>query len=130
MPPFLSGDDTRTRWGLLSLGFRYHPLTLKCWLFYMPRLSARLMSTALDDVIVERIDFLQELLMGEDDPAYIRTFQTQIRVLQTAQLDRLEELIAIRKKDLEASKSVFESDRLFAELDALEWLQERASKPR
>lgn len=84
------------------------------------------MSTALDDVIIERIGFLQEQLGAEDHPAYIRTFRTQIKTLQTAQLDRLEELIAIRQKDLEASKNVFESDRIFAELEALEWLQRQA----
>jgi hypothetical protein len=52
----------------------------------------------------------------------------QIRVLQTAQLDRLEELIAIRRKDLEASKNIFETDRLFAELEASEWLQRQAQR--
>lgn len=86
------------------------------------------MSTALDDIIIERIGFLQEQLDVEDNPAYIRTIRAQIWVLQTAQLDRLDELIAIRRKDLEASKNVFETDRLFAELEALEWLQRQAQK--
>lgn len=86
------------------------------------------MSTALDDIIIERIGFLQEQLGVEDNPDYIRTFQAQIRVLQTAQLDRLDELISIRRKDLEASKSVFDADRLFAEIEALEWLQRQAQK--
>ena len=86
------------------------------------------MSTALDDIIIERIDFLQEQLGVEDNPDYLRTFQAQIRVLQTAQLDRLEELIAIRHKDLEASKNIFETDRLLAELEASEWLQRQAQR--
>jgi hypothetical protein len=86
------------------------------------------MSTALDDVIAERIGFLQEQLAGEDDPAYIRTFQTQIYVLKNAQLDRLEELIKIRQTDLQATKDVFAADRIFAEIDALEWLQRQAQK--
>ena len=33
-------------------------------------------------------------------------------------------MIEIRRKDVEASKNVFDADRLFAELEALEWLQD------
>ena len=81
------------------------------------------MSTTPDDAILERISFLKEQLGNEDDPAYIRTFQFQIRILQAAQFDHLDELIAIRRKDLKESKDVRETDRIFAELEALEWLQ-------
>ena len=84
------------------------------------------MSTTLDDLILERISFLKEQLGAEDDPAYIRTFQAQIKVLQNAQLDRLDELVAIRRNDLKTSSSVSEADRIFAELEALEWLQNQA----
>ncbi|HKU49286.1 MAG TPA: hypothetical protein VJP79_05005 [Nitrososphaera sp.] len=84
------------------------------------------MSTTLDDVILEKISFLREQLGAEDDPAFIRTFQAQIRILQNAQIDRLDELIAIRRKDLDAYKSAIEADTVFAELDALEWLQRQA----
>lgn len=86
------------------------------------------MSTALDDMISERIRFLQEQLAGEDDPACIRTFQTQIYILRNAQLDRLDELIRIRQVDLKAAKDVFTTDRILAELDALEWLQRQENK--
>lgn len=82
----------------------------------------------IDDAIVERIDFLKEQLAGEDDPAYIRTWQLQIKVLQNAQLDRLDELIAIRRTDLKSSKGVVEFDNVFAELEALEWLQRRVAR--
>jgi hypothetical protein len=86
------------------------------------------MSTALDDIITERIGFLQEQLAGEDDPSYIRTFQSQIYVLKNAQLDRIDELIEIRQTDLKATKDTFAADRIFAEIDALEWLQRQAKK--
>jgi hypothetical protein len=86
------------------------------------------MSSALDDAIIERIGFLKEQLAGEDDPAYIRTWQAQIYVLENAQVDRLEELIQIRKTDLQQAKNVFDADRIFAELDALEWLQRQSQK--
>lgn len=86
------------------------------------------MSTTLDDVILERISFLREQLDAEDDPAFIRTFQAQIRILQNAQLDRLEELIGVRRKDLKSCTDVVEADRIFSELEALEWLQRQASR--
>lgn len=86
------------------------------------------MSTTLDDIIIDRISFLKEQLGAEDDPAYIRTFQAQIKILQNAQLERLDELISIRRKDLKECKDVVESDRIFAELVALEWLQRQAAR--
>ena len=86
------------------------------------------MSTTLDDAIMARIAFLQDQLAGEDDPAYIRTFITQIRILRNAQLDRLDELIAIRKNDLKTCNNVIASDMIFAELEALEWLQRQAAR--
>ena len=86
------------------------------------------MSTTLDDAILERISFLREQLGAEDDTAFIRTFQAQIRVLQNAQLDRLEELIAVRRSDLQSCTAVVEADRIFAELEALEWLQRQAAR--
>jgi len=86
------------------------------------------MSTTLDGVIQDRISFLQEQLGAEDDPAYIRTFRTQIKILQNTQLDRLEELITIRRNDLQACKNAIETENVFAELDALEWLQRQAQR--
>lgn len=86
------------------------------------------MSTTLDDVILERISFLREQLNAEDDPAFIRTFQAQIRILQNAQLDRLEELIGVRRQDLKSCADIIEADRIFAELEALEWLQRQAAR--
>jgi hypothetical protein len=84
------------------------------------------MASMIDGLIQERIEFLKEQLGAEDDPAYIRTFQFQIRILQAAQLDRLDELIGNRQRDLKESKDVRETDRIYAELEALEWLQRQA----
>ena len=84
------------------------------------------MSTAIDDAIIQRISFLREALLIEHKLDNMRTFQAQIRILQTAQLDRLDELIKIRRTDLQVCKNVFDADRLFAELEAPEWLQRQA----
>ena len=86
------------------------------------------MSTTLDDVIMERIAFFREQLQAEDDPAYIRTFRAQINILQNAQLERLDELIAIRRNDLKSCDTAAEADRVFSELEALEWLQRQVAK--
>jgi hypothetical protein len=86
------------------------------------------MSTALDEVIIERIAFLTEQLGAEDDPGYVRTFRAQIFVLQNAQLDRLDELITIRKTDLQQCRNTYEAERVYAELEALEWLQRQVMR--
>jgi len=86
------------------------------------------MSGTVYDAITQRIDFLQQQLAGEDDPAYIRTFITQIRVLRTAQIDRLAELIDLRKTDLMTCANVIQADMILAELEALEWLQRQVLK--
>lgn len=86
------------------------------------------MSTALDDAIIQRISFLREALLVEHKLDNMRTFHAQIRILQTAQLDRLEELIKIRKTDLQNARNTYDADLIFSELDALEWLQRLAQK--
>ena len=86
------------------------------------------MSTTLDDAISERIRFLQDQLGAEDDPAFIRTFQAQIKILQNRELDKLDNLISIRREELQACTNDIESDHIFAELEALEWLQRQAQR--
>lgn len=77
----------------------------------------------MDDAIIDRIAFLQEQISPDNKAVVNQTFQIQINILQKAQLDRLDELVAIRRRDLKDCKSVIHSDRIFAELEALEWLQ-------
>ena len=86
------------------------------------------MSSTLDDAIMDRIAFLQSQISPDNKPIENQTFQIQINVLQKAQLDRLYELIAIRRKDLKECKKITHADRIFAELEALEWLQRQAAK--
>lgn len=71
---------------------------------------------------------MQAELGAEDDPAYIRTFQAQTKILKNAQIDRWDELITIKLKDLRAPKEVAKSDRTFAEIKALEWMKRQDEK--
>jgi len=86
------------------------------------------MKMSIDEAIVQRITFLKDQLACEDDPAYIRTFLTQVKTLQTVQIDTLDELIAIRKIDLKNCVDVVQADMIYAELDVLEWLQRQVMK--
>ena len=86
------------------------------------------MKTSIDDIIVQQITFLKDQLAYEDDSAYIRTFLAQVKTLQTAHLDRLDELIAIRKIDLKNCVGIVQSDMIYAEPDVLELLQRQVMK--
>ena len=81
------------------------------------------MSTIIDEAIKQQIILLQDRLAGEDDPAYIRSFVAQIRTLKTTDVGKLDELIAIRKKDLKDCKNIIHPDTILTELDSLEWIQ-------
>jgi len=71
--------------------------------------------------------FLQERLSIETNPSYRRTFDLQLKVLQNAQIDKLDELVAVRRADLKACKALTDADSVFAELEALEWLQRQVT---
>ena len=83
------------------------------------------MGTVIDDVISERISFLQEQIKPQNKPAMNDTFQLQINILQSADLEKLDRSILMRKEHLKKSKNTRETDRLFVELEALEWLQKK-----
>jgi hypothetical protein len=83
------------------------------------------MGTVIDDVISERISFLQEQIKPENKPAINDTFQLQINILQSTDLEKLDRSILMRKEHLKKSKDTRETDRLFVELEALEWLQKK-----
>ena len=79
----------------------------------------------LHQIIDERISFLKEQINPKNKPEVNSTLQIQIDAIRSAadDLEKVEAIIAQRKSLLKNSKDVHESDRLFAELDGLEWLQ-------
>ena len=76
-------------------------------------------------MIDERISFLKEQINQENKPEVNGTFQLQIDAIRTASqdLEKVESIINQKKELLKNSKDIKETDRLLAELDALEWLQ-------
>jgi hypothetical protein len=82
------------------------------------------MITTLQQIIDEKISFLKEQINHENKPEVNTTFQLQIDAIRSIDdIELIEPIILKKKALLKNSKDVHESDRLFAELDGLEWLQ-------
>jgi hypothetical protein len=82
------------------------------------------MTTTLQQVIDERISFLKEQINPNNKAEVNSTFQLQIDAIRSVNdIEKVEFIILEKKALLKNSKDVHESDRLFAELDGLEWLQ-------
>lgn len=77
----------------------------------------------LQRIIDERISFLKEQINHENKPEVNKTFQLQIDVIRSVDDIEKVESIIMQKKTLLKNKDVHESERLFAELDSLEWPQ-------
>jgi tetrahydromethanopterin S-methyltransferase subunit A len=86
------------------------------------------LSTAIDDAITQRIAFLYKQLAPDNKPEVNDTFQHQINILQTIDLEKLDRSIAMRKEHLKKSKDTHETDRLFCELEALEWVEREVKR--
>lgn len=82
----------------------------------------------LQDTINERVSFLKEQINPSNNPLVNQTFQLQIEILRNADREQLGNLILQKKRKLQNSKSMYETDRLFTELEALEWLQRQVVK--
>ena len=82
------------------------------------------MITTLQQIIDKRISFLKEQINHGNKPEVNTTFQLQIDAIRSIDdIELIEPIILKKKAILKNSKDVHESDRLFAELDGLEWLQ-------
>ena len=89
--------------------------------------SIYMITTTLQQIIDERISFLKEQINPANKPEVNKTFQLQIDAIRSAatadNIEEVESLILQKNEQLKSSKDVYESDRIFAELDGLEWLQ-------
>jgi hypothetical protein len=88
------------------------------------------MITTLQQIIDERISFLKEQINQDNKPEVNRTFQLQIDAIRSVDndIEIVEFIIKEKQALLKNSKDVHESDRLFAELDGLEWLQRQIAR--
>jgi hypothetical protein len=83
----------------------------------------------LQRIIDERISFLKEQINQDNKPEVNKTFQLQIDAIRSVDdIEKVEFIIKEKKTLLKNSKDVHESDRLFAELDGLEWLQRQIER--
>jgi hypothetical protein len=79
--------------------------------------------TTLQQIINERISLLMEQINPENKPQVNETFQLQMDALKSVDdIEKVESIIMQKKPYLKNSKDVHESEKLFAELDGLEWL--------
>jgi hypothetical protein len=83
----------------------------------------------LQQIIDERLSFLKEQINQDNKPEVNNTFQVQIDAIRSIDdLDKVEAIIMQKKNQLKNTKDAHESDRLFAELDGLEWLQRQIER--
>jgi hypothetical protein len=92
------------------------------------------MITTLQQIIDERISFLKELInYDENKPEVNSTFQLQIDAIRSVDddydIELIEPIILQKKALLKNSKEMLESDRLLAELDGLDWVQQQIAVP-
>ena len=82
----------------------------------------------LENAINERISFLKEQINPQNKPLVNKAFEVQIETLRNADTEKIALLILQRQKLLESAKSVDVIERLYTELEALEWLQRQIVK--
>jgi hypothetical protein len=83
----------------------------------------------LQQIIDERISFLKEQINQDNKLEVNKTFQLQISAIWSVDdIEKVESLIIQKKALLKNSTDVHESERLFEELDGLEWLQRQIAR--
>jgi hypothetical protein len=81
---------------------------------------------SLSQIIDVKISLLQELMNHKNRQEVNNTYQIQIdaiRALDDYDLQKVESIILQGKEQLKNSTDIDETERLLAEIDALDWLQ-------
>jgi phosphoserine aminotransferase len=86
------------------------------------------MMMTLQQIIDERISFLKEQINLNNRPEVNSTFQFQIDAIRSADIEKVETITSQKRNLLKNSKDVHETERLYAELDGLEWLQRQIAR--
>jgi hypothetical protein len=80
----------------------------------------------LSQLVEEKLSLLQELMNHKNRQEVNNTYHIQIdaiRSIDDYDLQKIESIILQKKELLIISKDIDETERLLAEIDALEWLQ-------
>lgn len=84
---------------------------------------------SLQQIIDERISFLKEQINPQNKTEVNKTFQIQIDAIRSVDdIEKVESIIMEKKALLKESSDIYESERLFEELDGLEWLQRQIAR--
>ena len=92
---------------------------------------AREVIITLSQLIEEKIFTPEELMNTKNKLQVNSTYQIQInsiRSIDDYNIEKVESIINQKKQLLKSSKDIQETDRLFAELDGLEWLQRQIER--
>jgi hypothetical protein len=84
------------------------------------------MMITLSQIVDEKISLLQELMNHKNRQEVNNTYQIQIdaiRAIDDYDLQKVESILLQGKEQLKNSKDINETERLLAEIDALDWLQ-------
>ena len=81
----------------------------------------------LDDAINERVSFLKEQINPNNKPLVNQAFEVQIHTLRDVDVERVALLILQKQKQLEHARDMDAIEKLYTELDALEWLQRQVA---
>ena len=98
---------------------------------FLSALFSIMVIITLQQIIDERISFLKEQINPNNKPEINSTFQIQIEAIRSIDdytKDKVEAQITQKKSLLKNSRDVHESERLFDELDGLEWLQRQIAR--
>jgi len=90
-----------------------------------------ILSSTLQQIVDKRISFLREQINPTNKPQVNRTFQLQIDAIDSVSvkdIELIEHIILKKKALLKNNKDVHETEKLFAELDGLEWLQRQIAR--
>lgn len=82
-------------------------------------------------IIDKRTSFLREQINPNHKPEAISSIQIQISAIRSVDdynMEKVEAIIKQKKAQLKNSKDAHESERLFAKLDSLEWLQRQIAR--
>jgi hypothetical protein len=82
----------------------------------------------LEKAINERVSFLKEQINPQNKPLVNRAFEIQIETIRSASTEGIAIQILRKQKQLENAKDVDGIERLYTELEALEWLQRQVVK--